>query len=44
MEATSLSQTMKYHLWKICLSFNYKKLWDVQDDTGFGNIVPEMLS
>lgn len=39
----SLLQTMKY-LWKICLSFNYKNVCDVQDDTGFGNVVTEMLS
>lgn len=42
--AAILLQTMKYHLWKICLNSNYKKLRDVQDDTGFGSIVTEKLS
>lgn len=44
LEGTSLLQTLKYHLWKICLSCNYKNLCDVQDDTGFGSLVTEMLS
>lgn len=38
-----LLQTMKYHLGKICLSFNCKNLRDAQGDTGFGNLVSEML-
>lgn len=42
--AAILLQTMKYHLWKICLNSNYKKLCDVQDDTGFGSVVTEKLS
>lgn len=42
--AAILLQTMKYHLWKICLNSNYKKLRDVQDDTGFGSVVTEKLS
>lgn len=44
MEGTSLSQTLKYQLWKICLSCNYKNLCGAQDDTGFGSLVTEMLS
>lgn len=40
----SLLQTMKHHLWKICLSSNCKNLCEVQDDTGFGSVVAAMLS